>query len=236
MERIQNLIENLELTRLLKLYPILHELPPRLKHSFFASCYTVHLKADEVIFDANRPIQFFYFLTSGSVRVMYMGLDREILLYRVQPGEICILTAGRLLANLPDQVRASSEQPVTVVAIPEMFLIQLLEASPLFCFYLLDCYSRRLSDLLALVEAVSFSRLDQRLAGMLLSNGVTIQSTHSQLADELGTVREVISRILKDFENKGFVKLERGKVRILNRPALEKIAAYFGNSRHRLTD
>ena len=226
------MIENLELARLLKLYPILHELPPRLKHSFYASCYSVHLKTNEVIYDANRPIPFFYFLISGSIRMTYMGLDREILLYHVRPGEICVLSAGQLLVGLQDQVKAASEGSATVVAVPETLLIQFVEASPIFSQYLLDCYSRRLADLLALLGAVSFSRLDQRLAGLLLSKGIVIQATHSQLADELGTVREVISRILKEFENKGLVKLERGKVRILDQPALEKLATYFSNSKH----
>lgn len=161
-----------------------------------------------------------------------MGFDREILLYRVQPGEICILSTGQLLSSLPDPVRATSEGPATLVAVPEKLLIQFVEASPLFCKYLLDRYSRRLGEILTLLEAVSFIRLDQRLAGLLLSKGSIIQATHSQLANELGTVREVISRILKEFENKGLVKLERGKVKIMNRPALEVIANFFGNSRH----
>jgi CRP/FNR family transcriptional regulator len=150
----------------------------------------------------------------------------------VQPGEICILSAGQLLASTPNQVRASSEGPATVIAVPEPLLNQFVEASPLFCQYLLECYSRSLGDLLALLEAVSFNRLDQRLAGLLLSQGILIQATHSQLANELGTVREVISRILKEFENQGLVKLDRGKVRILNQRALEKIANFFGSSRH----
>jgi CRP/FNR family transcriptional regulator len=224
------LIENLELARLLELYPIFHELPPGLKHSFRASCYTVHLNADDLVFDANRPIHFFFFLTSGSIRVVYMGLDREILLYRVQPGEICILSVGQILSCLPFQVIAYSEQQATIVAIPDKLLTQLVEASPLFSLYLFDCYSRRLSDLLALVEAVSFGRLDQRLAGLLLSKGILVQTTHVQLANELGTVREVISRLLKEFENKGLVKLKRGTVSILDQQELEKIATYSNNS------
>jgi CRP/FNR family transcriptional regulator len=222
----------MELARLLKLYPILQELPPRLQHSFYDSGYAVRMKPGEVVFDAGRPIQFFFFLTSGSIRVIRLGQDREIVLYRVLPGETCILSVCHLLAGLPYQARASTEQPVTGIAVPEALFTQFVEGSPLFCSYLFRSFSGRLQDLLTLLEAVSFSRLDQRLAGLLLSKGATIQVTHSQLADELGSVREVISRILKEFERKGLVKLERGKVRITNRPALEKIATYFDDSSH----
>jgi CRP/FNR family transcriptional regulator len=203
-----------------------------LKHSFHSSCYPIQLETDDVIFDTCRPAHFFYFLTSGSIRVSYLGLDREIFLYRVQPGEICILSVGKLLASSPDQVGAFSEQPGTIVAIPEALLIQFVQTSPLFCLYIIDCYTRRIGDLLELLDAVSFSRMNQRLAGLLLSKGIIIQATHSQLANELGTAREVISRILKGFENEGLVKLERGKVLIINRRDLEAIATFVGSSRH----
>jgi CRP/FNR family transcriptional regulator len=222
----------MELDELLKFYPILQDLPPRLQHSFYDSGYTVHLKGGETIFDAIRPMRFFFFLTSGSIRVIYQGQEREILLYRVQPGETCLLSICHLLAGKSYQVRASTEQPVTGFAIPENLFTLFVEGSPLFCSYLFRSFSERLVDLLALLEAVSFSRLDQRLAGLLLTKGVTVHTTHSQLADELGSVREVISRILKEFERKGLVKLERGKIKILNQPALVKIATYFNDSNH----
>ena len=226
------MIEEMELDELLKLYPILHELPPRQQHSLYDSGYVVRLKAGEAIFDAVRPIRFFFFLTSGSIRVIYLGQEREILLYRVQPGETCLLSICHLLTGMQFQVRASTEQPVTGFAIPEALFTQFVEGSPLFCLYLFRSFSERLVELLTLLEAVSFSRLDRRLADLLLSKGVTVHSTHSQLADELGSVREVVSRILKEFERKGLVEMERGKIKIMDQPALEKIATYFGDSNH----
>jgi CRP/FNR family transcriptional regulator len=132
---------------------------------------------------------------------------------------------------MPYEARAITEQPVAGVAIPSVVFSQFFVGSPHFFAYLFRSFSESLVDLLSLVEAVSFNRLDQRLARLLLSKERTILATHSQLADELGSVREVISRILKDFERKGLVKLERGKVRVLDRPALETIAACFDDSR-----
>lgn len=221
------MIEEVELTRVLNLYPVLHELPATLQHSFYNSSYAVRLPAGEVIFDAGRSMPFFFFLTSGSVRVSRLGSEREILLYRVQPGEICILSVCHLLAGMQFQAIASTEQPVTGVMVPRELFARFVESSPLFCSYLFRSFSVRLAVLLALLEAVSFSPLDKRLAELLLSRGMTIQATHSQLADELGSVREVISRILKEFERKGLVKLERNNIKIINAPALEKFAMSF---------
>jgi CRP/FNR family transcriptional regulator len=222
------MIEGTNLARLVEAYPILHEIPPRLQRALSDSSYPIRLKAGEVLFDGARPPQHFVFLIAGSVRVMYLGQEREMLLYRVQPGETCILSICHLLVGMPYSARAITEQAFVGVAIPEKFFTELSGASPIFSAYLFRAFSERLVELLALLEAVSFGRLDQRLAALLLSNEITIQATHAQLAHELGSVREVISRILKEFERRGLVQLERGQVRILNRPALERIAADLG--------
>jgi CRP/FNR family transcriptional regulator len=224
------LIEEAELSRVLNLYPVLHDLPAALQHSFYNSSYAVHLPVGEVIFDAGRYIPFFFFLTSGSVRVSRLGSEREILLYRLQPGEICILSVCCLLTDMQYQAIASTEQPMTSIIVPRALFAQFVESSPLFCSYLFHSFSAHLAVLVELLEAVSFSHLDKRLAGLLLSSGGTIQATHSQLADDLGSVREVISRILKEFERKGLVKLERNKISIINAPSLKKIAMGFDDS------
>jgi CRP/FNR family transcriptional regulator len=220
-------IEDIELARLLKLYPILKELPARLQHAFYNSGYSVRRKAGEIVYDTARPSLFFLLLTSGSMRVIHLGQEREILLYKVKPGEACMLTICHLLAGMQYHVRAFAEQPITGVALPQDLFVQFVEGSPLFSLYLFRSFSSQLEVLLALVEAVSFRQLDQRLAGLLLSKGDMIQITHSQLADELGSVREVISRILKDFERGGLLQLERGRIRILDQLSLANIAASF---------
>ena len=226
------LLNERELARLLTLYPVLHELPATLQHAFVDFAYPVHLPAGEVVFEAGRFVPSFFFLTSGSLRVSHLGNEREILLYRVQPGEVCILSVCHLLADVQYEAIAATEQAVAGVILPGTLFTRLVASSPLFCSYLFAAFSARLVDLLALLNAISFSRLDQRLARLLLSRGDTIRSTHSQLADELGTVREVISRILKAFEREDLVALERNKIRIVNRVALERIAASLGEARY----
>jgi CRP/FNR family transcriptional regulator len=183
----------------------------------------------EVLFDIGRPGQSFLMLTTGSIRVTRPSNEREILLYRVRPGECCILTISGILGGIQYPARAIAENNISGVALPTALFKQMVEQSPLFSAFIFYSLAARLSELLELVEAVTFMSLEKRLAGLLLTKDPVIQATHSQLADELGSVREVISRILKDFEGKGMVQLERGQVRILDKEALDKIAGPFGD-------
>ena len=218
------MITSTELARLVNLYPILGELPPGLQRAFFDAGYPIRAETGDLIFDVDTPSQSFLMLTSGSIRVTRPGTEREILLYRVQPGECCIVTICHILGDIQVQARAMAEKKVTGVALSQALFMQMVQQSPLFCTFIFRCLARRLGDLTALVEAVTFMNLDQRLAGLLLSKGTVIKATHSQLADELGSVREVISRILKNFEERGVLHLERGRVDILDKEALEEIA------------
>ncbi len=93
--------------------------------------------------------------------------------------------------------------------------------------FIFRSFPDRLSGLLGLIDEITFMQLDERLAGLLLSKGSVVKTTHSQLADELGSVREVISRILKDFEIKGLVKLDRNQVRNLRSRSSRKRKVIF---------
>jgi CRP/FNR family transcriptional regulator len=221
------LLKATELQRVLTLYPILHELPAHLQQSFYGCASGVQLRSGEILFDSARPIPFFLFLTSGSIRVVRVGKERQLLLYRVQPGEVCGLSVCHILAGTPYQAVAFTEQAVDGVAIPLALFTRLVESFPPFFLHLFRSFSERVVELLALLEAVSFNQLDNRLAQLLLSRGATVEATHSQLADDLGTVREVISRLLREFERQGLVQLERTKIQIVDRPALAKVAQYL---------
>jgi CRP/FNR family transcriptional regulator len=134
-----------------------------------------------------------------------------------------------MLVDLPYQAKSVTSESAAGLALPRAQFVQLVEGSPLFATFLFRSFSTRFAGLLALLDAVSFNRLDERLASLLLLKGDWIRATHSQIADELGTVREVISRILKDFERHGWVKLERGVIQLTNRLALEQLSAIDGN-------
>ncbi len=91
--------------------------------------------------------------------------------------------------------------------------------------FVFSVFADRLADLMALAEAVAFQRLDQRLAGALLGHGHAMQVTHQTLADELGTVREIVTRLLKRFERAGWVRLGRERIELVDAAALRQLAS-----------
>ncbi len=220
-----------DLSALIRFYPVLGELPAGLQRAIVIECYPVHAESGEILFDADSPGTSFLMLTEGSVRLLYPGIDRELLLYRLQPGGCCILTVSHLLSDTCYPVQAQVESAISGVAIPQALFRQMVEQSPLFSNFLFRSFASRMTELLDLLGALATMQLNQRLAGLLLSKGMVIKTTHSQLADELGSVREVISRILKDFEDQNLIKLARGEILILDKESLENLHR-FGDSSH----
>ncbi len=225
------MLSSLVITKLIEFYPVLGELPAGLQHNLLDASYPVRAEAGKILFDTGETVPSFLLLTEGSIRVTRPAKDRELILYRVRPGECCILTISHLLGYTHYQVRAQVETDVSGVVLPQALFKQLVDQSPVFSAFLFRSFADRLVELLELLEALTSLRLDQRLAGLILSKGDVIKTTHSQLADELGSVREVISRILKDFEEKGLIQLERGQIRILDKEALRNIA-HIGDPGH----
>ncbi len=164
---------------------------------------------------------------SGQSRVYKMSSSgREILLYRVAAGETCVITTTCLLGNSNYPASTIVEEPIRDVIIPSAAFNQLMIDSPVFRKFVMENYGALISDLIVLLDEVAFHSLDARLAKLLLDTGsATISRTHQLMADELGTAREVVSRQLKRFEQKGWVALGRGHVELTNRLALEKLAA-----------
>jgi CRP/FNR family transcriptional regulator len=163
---------------------------------------------------------------AGQSRVYKMSASgREILLYRVAAGETCVITTTCLLGNSNYPASTIVEEPIRDVIIPSNAFNQLMIDSKVFRTFVMTNYGALISDLIVLLDEVAFHSLDARLAKLLLdANSDTIGRTHQLMADELGTAREVVSRQLKRFEQKGWVKLGRGHVEIANRSALEKLA------------
>lgn len=159
---------------------------------------------------------------AGQARVYKLGESgREITLYRVEPGESCILTASCLLSGQPFPAFAQVEQPLRgrwLAAEPFRQRMHQSEDWRSFVFHLL---SRRLASVISVVEEVAFRRVDHRLAEFLLQHSQGCALTHQQIAQELGSSREVISRLLKDFERHGWVSLGRGHLSLLDAAALK---------------
>ncbi len=213
-------------TRFLESYPVFASLPEALLTSVFDSIRWLSIPAGEVLFEDERPCQGFPMLLSGSVRVSKAAPNgRELRLYRVSPGDSCVLSTGCLLGHSAYSARGVAETPVTLALLPPAVFDRLVAEHEPFRHYVFGLLSQRLAELMELVEEVAFRKLDQRLAALLASRPSPIRATHQALADELGSVREIVSRLLRHFEEEGVVRLGREQVDVLDAGALRRIAA-----------
>jgi CRP/FNR family transcriptional regulator len=178
-----------------------------------------------VLFSADQPCSGFPLVLEGSVRVSKMAPNgREILLYRVEPGESCILSGSCLMGRSDYSATGIAETDVVVLVIsPPVFNELMLQYEP-FRRYVFGMYATRLSDVMELVEEVAFRKLDTRLAQLLVLRGPVINETHQKLADDLGSVREIVTRLLRSFEQRHWVQLEREKIAVLDPRALTEFA------------
>ncbi|WP_424986925.1 Crp/Fnr family transcriptional regulator [Microbulbifer sp. S227A] len=168
------------------------------------------------------------FLQEGRIRVSQSSESgREIVLYRVEAGESCVLTTACMLAEEAYNANGHAETDVTAVVLPRPAFDRLAAEEDAFRNFVFAAYSRRLIDLLRVVDDVAFGRMDVRLAQRVLElagDEREISTTHQQLADELGTAREVVSRLLQDFQKRELIARSRGRIVVLDRAALSAIA------------
>lgn len=189
----------------------------------------IQVPAGTVIFGPGKAPEHLLMLTSGTVRVQQTSdSGREIVLYRVSAGESCVLTTACLLAYEDYAAEGLAETAVEAVAIPRQVFDQLIAQSEEFRKFVFTAYSRRVTDLFAVIEEVAFQRMDIRLAQKLLDlaqDADSVQLTHQQLAAELGTAREVVSRLLQEFQRRGWVTAQRGIIALRDPVALRDLAA-----------
>ncbi len=189
----------------------------------------VRLPKGAVIFGPGKTPENLLLVLDGTVRVEQVSDGgREIVLYRVHAGESCVLTTACLLAHEDYSAEGVAETAVEAVAIPRAVFDSLLAQSKVFRQFVFSAYSRRITEMFLVIEEIAFQRMDIRLAQKLLDlgrdSGVVI-GTHQQLAAELGTAREVISRQLAEFQRRGWVELTRGRVALLDTGAVGRLAA-----------
>lgn len=173
-------------------------------------------------------------IISGSVRIYKLGENgREITLYHLGKGDSCILTASCIMSQKDFPAFAVTETDVEAIIIPANSLRTWVMQNSIWQAYIFGLLSQRLADVIEIVEEVAFRRMDCRIASYLLEIGntstETVQKTHQEIAQELGSSREVISRILKTFEKKELLSLSRKMIQLNNREKL-KVVAKFGIS------
>ncbi len=210
----------------LKTYPMLGDLPERTLDELLAGATHMKVPAQAMMFDENQPCMGFPLLLSGSARVIKAAPNgRELHLYYVLPGEACILTSSCLLGRSSYQARCLVQEDLELVVLPPSTFRVLFSSLETFREHVFNRFSERLSDLLQLVSAVTFQKLDQRLAATLAARTSPIQITHQALADELGSLREIVSRLLKSFADQGWVRLGRERIEVLDPAALRRLTA-----------
>jgi CRP/FNR family transcriptional regulator len=209
--------------------PILRRADPALRREFLQTAFLARIPKGKDVFAEGDPIDAIALLISGEVRVYKIGeTGREITLYRFGNGQSCILTANAILSRLSFPAVATVEREAEAVMIPAGAFRDWVRRYDLWRDFVFDLLSQRLSSVMALVDEVAFRRMDARVAHFLLRRGGLqnpIPVTHQEIAAELGTSREVVSRILEDFVGRDLIRMARGAVEVLDFPALSAFPA-----------
>jgi CRP/FNR family transcriptional regulator len=180
----------------------------------------VAVAAGTPLFDAGAPCGGFPLVLQGEVRVARSSeAGRQLELYRVVPGELCLVSSASLFGHHPLTASGTASRPTRLLMIPPELFDRWLDV-PAFRRFVLTLFAERMADLAALIDAVAFRRLDQRLAAALLGHGRERTVTHQGLADQLGTVREIVTRLLHRFEREGWIELGREHIRLRDAAAL----------------
>jgi len=211
--------------RLLTHYPVLASIPKAELDTALRTAQVVQFKAGRVLFEELQRCEAFPFVLSGDLRVVKRsGNGREITLYHVTTGDACVVTTACLLGQKPYNAVGLVQADCELVMMPAEEFDRLLALRP-FRDFMFSLFSQRVLDLMTLIDEVTFRKLDQRLASLLIGRGPDINASHQGLADELGTVREIISRTLSSFADRQLVRLTRGRIEVLDAPGLERMTA-----------
>jgi CRP/FNR family transcriptional regulator len=215
--------------RLAALFPDLAAAAPETLERIAQRSAHRRVPAGTTMFSERSPCAGFPLVLSGTVRVSQQYPNgRELQLYRVKAGESCLLSGSCLLGNAHYSATGVAETDVELLVVPPDEFRSLIATDETFRTHVFSLFGERLATMMELVEAITYQKLDQRLAAMLLERtrggGKTIHTTHQGLADELGSVREIISRLLRSFEDRGWVELGRERIIVRDDAALAALA------------
>lgn len=199
-------------------HAIFNTLSADLRAVALKQCQVLSLPEGQQVFGAGDACAGLPLVLSGAIKVQMIGASGNgIVLYRMSDNDMCTLSIGCLMTGHGYRAEAIVELAAKVLLVPRLLFERMMAESIAFRHLVLAAYGQRLDDLMLLVEEVAFQRMDQRLAEWLASRPEReILMTHQDIATELGTAREVVSRLLKELEREGKVKLGRGKVELLS--------------------
>lgn len=194
---------------------------PDLKKEIIAISEIVEIKAGTIILKQGSYIKVIPLLTSGLAKVFKEEPvnGNEVLLYYIKPGESCVMSLMAMIKNETSQVKAVIEQDATIVVIPSDKAMEIAKKHPKWNEFFYDLFNSKFDELLNVIEILTFSNKDTRLLEYLkketnVKNSKILKTTHQQIAYDLGSSREVISRLLKKLEHEGFVSLSQGVITV----------------------
>ena len=214
--------------KVFELFPALAGMEPPARDYLAAQLRQVSLPAGAALFHPGGLCAAYPFLVSGRVVVRRIARSgREIVLYRVQPGQTCIMSTTCLMTETAASAEAVAEQEAMALVLPPPAFAQLLAQSAVFRAFAFGACARRIGELMARIEEMADTSIDERLAARLLAAagpGGVVAATHAALAADIGSAREVVSRAVKHFAQRGWVRAGRGAIAILRPEALRRLA------------
>lgn len=188
-----------------------------LQSEVFENSKTVRLKKDQILVNEGDYMKFLPFLKSGLIKVYKedLELDRELLLYYVDPGQTCMMSLIASLSNQKSKVNAKIEIDSEVILIPFEKVVSWRKLYEEWDQWILNIFLERYSEVIDTLSEITFNKIEHRVHNYLkkhCQNTQILEATHLSIANDLGTTRVVISRILKKMENDGLIKLLRGKI------------------------
>ena len=219
------MLNEFQFSRLAQSLPLLQNADAALVREFQQAATFARIPAGQDVFLEGDRVEGIALLISGVVRVYKIGgTGREITLYRFGLGQSCILSANAILNQIAFPAIATVEQDAEAVIIPSATFRDWVRRYDLWREFVFDLLSQRLSSLMTIVDEVAFQRMDARLASFLRTRSRVqnpMRITHQEIASELGTSREVISRLLEDLSARGLVRSARGEIEVLDEAGLE---------------
>ena len=219
------MIEPGQYQRIVRALPVLQKADAGLIRDFQQAAFFASIPAGKDVFLEGDRVDAIALLISGVVRVYKIGeTGREITLYRFGNGQSCILTANAILSQKTFPAVATVEEDAEAIMIPAASFREWIRRYDLWREFVFDLLSQRLASVMEIVEEVAFRRMDARVASFLLTRSRLanpIRITHQEIAAELGTSREVISRLLEDLAQRGLLRSSRGELEVLDFEGLQ---------------
>ena len=213
-----------------ELFPVWNKLTPSQQERLSKTVVRRTLGKDAVLHDGSADCAGLVLIRSGQLRAYILSEEgREITLYRLFDRDICLFSASCVMRSIQFEVMISAEKQSEVYIIPPHIYKKLVEESAPMANYANELMATRFSEVMWLIEQIMWKSLDKRLADFLLSESALEESsvlkiTHETIANHLGTAREVVTRMLRYFQNEGYVKLTRGAVELIDAGSLELLA------------